>query len=36
METLQMSFPWYGEIQRTGTFREGMCTMGGALCLNTV
>ena len=36
METLQMSFPWSGERQRTGAFREGMCTMGGALCLNTV
>lgn len=36
METLLMSFPWSGERQRTGAFREGMCTTGGALCLNTV
>lgn len=36
MQTLQVSFPWFGERQWTGAFREGMCTMGGALCLNTV
>lgn len=36
MQTLQVSFPWFAERQWTGVFREGMCTMGGALCLHTV